>query len=284
MSPAIPDQPIICFPSNLRENDGTKNGGYPQISFTVQSSPKEGRMFKTIYLPLPQGISFGENGEYSSVDLGPLAGSGLQDSLTSLLHGDIAGAASGAGGVLNQIKNLKFMEAAAILSSKIPYVGEAGKEKAMFALKKITAPNTNTTFTKNSIRDFMFSFSMIARTKEDTRAINSIHKIFRRYTYAGADSGSPNIILDYPPVWKIQFLIDGVDNPYIPKLFSCYLKGLSTTFNPSTHSIRTDGSPHEISIQLSFQESRVLTRRDIDDLELGISDRGIDEKTGLASS
>jgi len=274
---------ILCFPADLRELDTTSKA-YPKVAFTVQTSPADGKMFKTVYLPMPSSIGFTDSGEYSSMELGPLAASGLQDSLSSLLHGDVRGASKGAGGTLTQIKNLKFMEVASIFAQKIPYVGTAGKEKAMFAQKKVMAPNTNTTFKSNAIREFSFSFSMIATTKEDTAVMQEIHTHFRRYAYAGADSASPNIILDYPPIWKVQFILDGDDNPYLPKIFGCYLKSIASTFNPNASLFRTDGSPHEIQMQLSFGETRVLTRADIDGLENGQSNRGIDEKTGLSTS
>ena len=46
--------------------------------------------------------------------------------------------------------------------------------------------------------------------------------------------------------------------------------------------VRYDGSPFDTKIDVQFKETRVLTRRDIDDMDLGISDLGVDPLTGLA--
>ena len=43
-------------------------------------------------------------------------------------------------------------------------------------------------------------------------------------------------MLAYPPVWNIDFLNMHTqsDNPYIPKIYSCYLTSVQATFNTTS--------------------------------------------------
>ena len=144
-------------------------------------------------------------------------------------------------------------------------------------------PNTNTTFGGNTIRNFQFQFKLIARSQAESEEIRKIHNKFRAFTYADSRSNAQNLILAYPPTWTIKFLDTAKkENKFIPKIFSCYLTGFTSTLNPTVNMFHDDGSPLEVDISLQYQETRVLTRADIDDLEAGLlGDRGIDPDTGF---
>jgi Tail-tube assembly protein len=261
---------IAYFPSDLRSVTAAGKA-FPQIEFTVQGSAADGRMYKSIYLPMPMGITFHDGGDYSKIELGPIGGLGM-DAMSNLMRGDISGAYSAAKSSLGQsgLASSIFTKVKAYAAQKVGGMmgSERGADLAMFGMKKINAPNTNTTFTGNNLRSFTFSLKMIARNSNDTNQIRRIHRILRRYTYAGSDSTAPNLVLDYPPIWRIRFIIDGNENQYMPKIFACYLTTLQTTFNASNNTFRyEDGSPYEVDLSITFQETRTLTRRDIDNLE-----------------
>jgi hypothetical protein len=275
-----PANPFIVFPSDLLELSGEL--AFPQIEFTVQEDKAGGNTFTSIYLPMPNGVSFTDGGSYDSMELGDIAAGGGMDALARLMQGDVGGAASAAGGTVEQrYHSLTGARGKAILASILPGVD---KETAMFAQKKVKPPNQNTTFKGNNMRSFNFSFKLIANSERDTNAIARIQRTFRRYTYAGSSDDAPNVVLDYPPLWKIRFLEGDRENKYLPKIFACYLESFQCTFNDDANMFRYDGSPFSVGCQLSFKETRVLTRNDIDLLEMGMSNRGIDEKTGLATS
>ena len=55
---------------------------------------------------------------------------------------------------------------------------------------------------------------------------------------------------------------------FMPKIFSCYLTSATTVINSSSNTFRReDLSPYEIDISLQFQETKVLTRDEIVNLE-----------------
>ena len=58
---------------------------------------------------------------------------------------------------------------------------------------------------------------------------------------------------------------------------------MSSTFNSTSATFHTDGSPLEVDISISYQETRALTRYDIENLA-NDTNRGINVDTGLATT
>jgi hypothetical protein len=257
----------MFFPDYL--NDA--NGKYPCIRFSTTSDPEEGKKFFSIYLPCPASISFSDSGTYSDIDLG-IIGNAQNEVARKLLAGDTGGLIKAGGNAIKQISSLTIQEALAIASEEI---GEDVQEKALFAAKKIKAPNTNAKFSGNAPRTFTFTFTAIVQSETEARSIYNIQRLLRRYVYASADKGAVNIILSYPPIWRIQFLLDGLENARMPKIYGCYLQSVETTFNSKGATWMIDGSPLETAISVTFKESRTLNRMDIDMLESGSSTRGL---------
>jgi hypothetical protein len=250
----------IVFPTYIR----SEAGKYQFISLSTRDGKDKSYEAYSIFLPIPPGFQLNDNGDYGTID-----GAAI----------DAIGAVQREGADLKVLASLAKIGAAQV-ASKIQ-----GADIAQFALKKIKAPNTNTTFTGNSVREFSFQFNFIPRNKADTEAIRQIRAIFQKFTYGGAENSS-TVLLSYPPVWKIQFMNgDGSENQYFPKVYASYLKSVNTTVNPNSSAFHTDGSPIETQITLSFQESRSLTRYDITRLENANAafTRGIDPETGLAT-
>ena len=75
--------------------------------------------------------------------------------------------------------------------------------------------------------------------------------------------------MKYPPVWTIKSFNGSERNMYIPGIYGCYLTGLNSTYNSGTNIFHADGSPIEIDIGLTFQETKVLTRAEIEKLNTG---------------
>jgi hypothetical protein len=120
---------------------------------------------------------------------------------------------------------------------------------------------------------------MIAKSQKEADEIRKIHNKFRAFTYADSKNNAQNLTLSYPPVWTIKFL-DGNknENRYIPKIYSCYCTALDSTYNATANLFHEDGAPIEVDVVITFQETRALTRTDINDMEAGLNgDRGVDD-------
>jgi len=259
----------LMYPLELRNQTNR-----PCIEFTAYDTSSGDVQLKTIWFPCPAGIEINDQASYNTIDLGALGGA-LNTALEAAKGTEgIGGKASAVGkSLINQVKSARAGEISALAGMALPGYGD----KLQFKAKTILNPNTNTTFTGNNIRSFSFSFKMIARSEAEAKEIQRIHKTFRKYAYADSNGNQQNLTLRYPPVWRIRFL-DGQknENKYIPKIYSCYLQGVTSTFNSTSPTFHTDGSPLEVDVNISFQETRVLTRFDIETM-------GDDENRGIGS-
>ena len=149
-----------------------------------------------------------------------------------------------------------------------------------FANKQVRNPRTNTAFSGNTLRNFQFDFKMIGKSKQEVQEIDAIQRVFREKVYASKLGGVSSFMLKYPPKWIIEFLHPngGEELSYMPKIYSCYLTAANTVINASSNTFRDeDMSPYEIDVSLQFQETKILTREEIVDLEKGVRENEFDE-------
>lgn len=230
-----------------------------------------------IFLPIPAGVTFGDGGKFSQIDLGIIGSFGSSDPGAGVMEnakaaikqmGNMVTTSEGRSQILDIVKTVG---AGSLLDADTA-------QKAMYANKTILNPNTRTTFEGNTLRTFSFGFTLVGRSKSDSNAILKIHNAFRKEMYPEADESIANVVLKYPTGWKITFhegpptkgekgeLVAAGENKWLPKPATCYLTSLTTNFNPSGHMFRTDGSPTEIQLQLEFQETKTLLRPEIEEL------------------
>tara|TARA_B100001094_G_scaffold64217_1_gene60197 strand:+ start:89 stop:1153 length:1065 start_codon:yes stop_codon:yes gene_type:complete len=254
------------------------------IEFKAFENRGDGVKQHHIWFPCPANIAINDSATYNTIDLGALGGAAAATAQDALSSGSgVSGLAGGVGSQIQEARSsFKEGEQAAAALQMLPFSDEVfGASK--LASRVLLNPNTNTTFSGNAIRSFTFAFKMIAHSPEEAEMIRKIHSKFRSFTYADSRSNAQSMILAFPPTWTIRFL-DGnlTENKFIPKIFSCYLVSIESSFNSTTNMFHRDGAPLEVDVSISYQETRTLTRTDIDGLEegsLGV-DRGIDSETG----
>ncbi len=270
----------LVYPMSLR--------GQPNvhcIEFTAHEKDTFGVKQHHIFFPCPANISINDSATYNTVDLGTLGGavsSALGNSDGSL--GGIVGSLKGQMGAATDDFKTGEIANAALQKSLLP---DNLKASMNLQSRTLLNPNTNTTFTGNAIRSFTFGFKMIASSSEEAEVVRKIHSKFRTFTYANSRSDSQNLILAFPPTWTIRFLdAKGNEIKYLPKIFSCYLVSIESSFNSTTNMFHSDGAPLEVDISVSYQETRTLTRKDIDALEAGSlgENRGINQETGVPTA
>lgn len=277
--------PKDCFyPSYLNQPDGK----YPCMRFQTKGSigDAQGDQIYNIYLPIPDGLSFKDGASFGAKDLG-LIGSAQNDliknvsSALSNSNGIIDGikkafdgASTSAANIASQLKGVSAGDAAAFAADQLYGTN------ALASRSKIVAPNKTSLFEGNSVRDFTFGWKMLARTPEEAKAMMNIQRIFRLFAYASSATGSPNILLEFPPAWKIDFIVnDPKQNVKLPKIYGCYLTDVNATFGEERLVFTPDGSPFQLDLSVSFTEVRALNRLDIIQMETSINSgtRGLDD-------
>ena len=264
----IVDPPVMKFPINLEDK------GRPMIRFTcTPSSGDEGN--RSVYFPCPQGVSYSDGGSYTTIDIG--------------IIGTLAKIAAAEGSVQDKAFKgadiaMKEAQAAGTVGASILAAKALGADNIAtaieFANKQVRNPRTNTAFSGNTLRNFQFDFKMIGKSKQEVQMIDAIQRVFREKVYASKLGGVSSFMLQYPPKWIIEFLEPkgGKELTYMPKIYSCYLTAANTVINASSNTFRDeDMSPYEIDVSLQFQETKILTREEIIDLEDGVRENEFDE-------
>lgn len=220
----------------------------------------------SISLYLPMGLAFRDNVTYENFDLGAMgagmeAGQGFAESMVKGL-GSFISNMSGAGGA--DLAKLAGVQ----LAGKLGSFGAEAQAVGKLAGGVTLNPNSRVLFKQPNIREFSFTFKMIAKSAKEAAEVNDIIKILRTELYPDeitADIGDASISLGYkfPNKFNIEFEYDGTKIPGLAKIQPCYLREVSTTFNASQMAMHADGNFMEVDMTLSFQETRALTRDDV---------------------
>jgi hypothetical protein len=236
----------------------------------------------TMFLP----ISFVVNDiiSYENSELGATGAAGLQALQNT---GDIAAAAGQA--IKTGVAGLKDIFAAgsslsgvagriavARGASFIP--SQAARDVIRSAAQVTVNPNVRSIFRGVALREFTFQFKLIPTSLEESREIKRIIKFFRYHAYPESleVSGVP-IAYTFPNMFKIKLMYK--NSPVGTRIKMCYLRNVSTNYNPTASSFHSDGSPAEIDLTLSFVENRTLTRQDIQGLAGDTSTLNPDDPT-----
>ena len=279
---ASDDDTTKIFPEEMAGNPR------PCVCFTcfVQKDGKPTTL--DTWFPVPPGVTFSDSANYSELSLGPIGGALASEIQEAYNRGEgnqfgraFAAGVAGTGGVIGRLFDMKASEVATITRGVNPYA-----DQLKLVTRSVKNPNTNTVFTGHGVRTFSFSFKMIAKRKEEAELIRQIHERFRHYSYAELVNEATGFMLAFPPLWLIRFYTPDKnggfkETPHIPRIFSTYLTGVTTSINPDSNTFYHDGAPTEVDIALNFQETRALTRKDIADMESDkLQNRGIDPETG----
>jgi len=237
-----------------------------------------------VELYLPPGLQYRDNVLYDTVDLallGTAANRGAAAALSGMGSGGIMGMAGsimneasnvifGKDGVIDSIKqaagsNLQTNAARygmAQLANMIPNAGVQGAVRGQLGVG--ANPNSRVLFNKVSLREFAFTFKLIARSEREANEIARIVKFFRKNLYPETFdvAGLEGLGYKFPKAFKIDIDYGGSWKP--PQLKECYLRDVNTTMNASTMAILPNGAPLEVDLSLSFVEGSALSRQDVD--------------------
>jgi hypothetical protein len=230
---------IIAFPHTLGQE--VSKGGH-HVSFEIIGKEFDSDVFK-IHLFIPSGISLGDGANFGNIDLGTI--NAIQNSTDKK----------------NEATDLEAIAIGAALMQKMG-VGDDLNAAAATTVKAGVALNNQSTLTYEgaSIRTFELSFNLVASNSKEAETIRVIEHTFRKYMYAKREG---EFALKYPPLFRIKFMKGKKVNEYMPFIFDSYLTGLTASYNNNANMFHKDGAPTDLTLALSFQEQRQLTRDDL---------------------
>lgn len=242
----------------VNEHDGASNKSATKARRRINDTK--------VSLYLPTALTFRDNVAYENFDLGT-AGALIEGG-----KGLAASAAEGVGSIANlfqgnsqgPVGGIAKLAAVKLAGLKPGFFQEERQRVAQGSLRVTTNPNTRVFFKQVNIRDFAFTFKLIARSQKEAQEVKDIVKFFRTELYPS------EILVDdisvgynFPDKFKIQFLYD--NKAIAHKLKDCYLRDVSTVYNQSGMSMHSDGEFLEVDLTLTFQETRALTRKDVEE-------------------
>jgi hypothetical protein len=126
-----------------------------------------------------------------------------------------------------------------------------------------------------AFRAFSYTFQLVPKSADEAKEIFNIVKFFKKRMHPGTGSGGINdissVTLTYPDEFEIKYyvnesLVDGSD-PTSPlfKIHNCFMESFATDYTTSgLVSFLDDDQPLTTTISMSFKETQLLTKTDID--------------------
>lgn len=250
------------------------------------------KLLSTIYLPMPANLGVQYSADYQNEDLG-LLGAAAVEGFTNLLEtgsdvfnklgaavgnlikGEVSDASTASLEALRVIKNAgseagsKLMKeggtgAAAAVGAVAAKFG--GTAKATVANVTGAAPNPHRVvlFQGVQYREHQFQYRLSPKSSAETQTITRIINNLKYYMHPEFGGGNGGItaraFLSYPELFRIKFKND----THLFQTLPCVLKSLQVQYHPMGYPAyiraENDVAPVEVDIQMSFQETEIVTK------------------------
>ena len=237
-----------------------------------------------VILYLPTALTFNDGLQYDTPSLGLAGGAAFEAAsqgagALQALGSALSSEAKSIGDLISGSANTGDLARLALIRglSKVPGAG-AVQEGASIAAGVTLNPNVRASFKGVSIREFTFQFKFIPKSKEESKIVEDIIRRFRYAAYpetlsvdgsiaAGDAAADASIAAGYkfPDLFDIQvkYRTKSGEVRVGNKFLKCFLKGVSTNYNPASMSFHKDGKPVEIDLTLNFIEEKTIDRNAI---------------------
>ncbi len=243
-----------------------KNG--PNTSVPIIKERPLISMGRQVSLYLPAGLQYRDNVTYENFDLGG-AGAGAEAALQGG-SGAIAGLIEGGMSTLSAgLKGSANKDLAKLGAVKLAMKGPDEVAGAFRSAGGVTTnPNTRVLFKSVGLREFSFAFKFLATSAREAEEIKEIIKLFRTELYPDTINipvGTSEISIGYRFPNKFQITVEYDGDEIATRIKPCFLRDVSVTYNNTSMSMHEDGNFTEIEMSLSFQETRTLSRKDVEE-------------------
>jgi len=229
----------------------------------------------SIALYMPDTLQYGYSQTYDQLSLGgELGGQALAAGKSALEEYEKTGKIGNAfGSVLKSAGNVAGQKGVKKLGE---LTGNQQTAQAILASTgRVENPMLEMVYKSPAFRDFQFDFTFYPR---DEREALEVQKIIKKFTFHQAPeilAGAGGFLVP-PSEFDIQFYYNGAQNPNIPTVGTCILKGIQVNYAPNgftayeipgenAPALGRTGMPVAIQITLQFQEVVILTKSDLAD-------------------
>ena len=194
--------------------------------------------------------------------------------------GQAAGMASKAdmssvGGIVELIKGGAGMAAHQVERAGLGIVGTALGGDLNSARDKLSNRAQNNfleaTFTGLDFRKFSFSWKFTPKSPQEAKQVQKIIKKFKFHMLPEIKGGDHGRWFTTPAEFDLFYMFRGDENTWINKIHTCVLLNMEVnyapngyqTFRPIEDPNNTGAPPTEIDMKLDFQETKLVTKEDV---------------------
>lgn len=218
----------------------------------------------TATLPIPVGLPMADNLAYGSTNMNQI-GAIAQDAMKNGTATAIENAKQAARGIGDTTTQAAVL---AQIASKTGGIGtqttDAIADAVLYQKRTLLNPNQVTTFSGSNTRSYSLEFKLVAQSAKES---TDIRELIKRLQYNAYPAGNV-LVLKYPSEFKISILAANSSdyNRYYSPIYNCFLMNISAVYNASGNSFYSDGAPLDVSLTLGFQETKALTRNDLEEM------------------
>ena len=226
-----------------------------------------------------QSIGDIEMGGFISLARSDMAGAGA-----AMAKGNIRGAMAAAGVLKGDVAGsdkidiLKDFGKAAVTEFGKKAAGTSAGQAVSKATGQILNPHKAVVYQgPGGFRTFSFTFQLVPKSADEAKEIFNIVKFFKKRMHPGTGAGAginniSSVTLTYPDEFEIKYYVnnrevDGSDfTKPLFKIKNCFMESFSADYSTSSLvSFMDDGNPLTTTISMSFKETQLLTKKDIDE-------------------
>ena len=260
-----------------RFGDGSRGNGGESLSTNrgsiIGKTQEVPRFDEQIVLYMPPSVQIFDGVNIQNLDLntfgagveaGVKSGSGPLEAVASASMDQISSFMDALSGNLDTERAQVFASRAAAMFGTDTVSGAVSS-----ALRVTPNPNTRMIFRSVNIREFSFDFRMVPTSEAESQAIKRIVHLFRKNLYPKTieleGTGIP-IAYRFPNTFQVEMYYGNQKlsdrNPDL-KFKRMYLRQFTANYNPNGMGFYKNGDFNEVSISLSFTETRALTYEDV---------------------
>lgn len=170
--------------------------------------------------------------------------------------------------LMSSITGSEIGRLGAVRAAQLAPVPQEVSSAVSIAAQTSLNPNIRAMFRSVGLREFTFTFKFIPTSAAEADEVRAIINFFRYHAYPTEIPIGTDISFgyEYPDMFRLKAFTK-VENTYIQTgthIKDCFLRNISTNYNPQLATFHADGNPVEIDLTLSFVEHRTMSRKDIE--------------------
>jgi len=226
-------------------------------------------VLNTIWLFMPTNVTVNDNNIFENTDL------------ATILNAAVS--ASDKGGIASMFSEDTIKQGMGFVQQYFAQNGGLGGGIAAQAIIKsgqVVNPRTQMLYKGPTLRQLALNWKLMPSSADEARTIENLIKVMRANSYPKLSlEGS---FFEFPNIFKLEFMYNtpngGIEPIHMIQFKELYLQNVTTTYNSAYNVFFEDGNPHEIDLTLNFQETEVITRDDIQNINY--DDQGDIESIG----